>query len=125
MTAEAMNTDEAIAAVARIPERAGAGACFGDAVAHGDRTVIPVAEVNYGFGFGFGRGAGPRGEGEGGGGGGGGGARSRGIAAIEVGPGGARILPIEDQTALRLATITFASTATAIVARTLLKLLRG
>lgn len=123
--APTMNTDEAIAAVARIPERAGAAACFGEAVSHSDRTVIPVAEVSYGFGFGFGRGTGPTGEGEGGGGAGGGGARSRGIAAIDIGPSGVRVLPVEDQTAIRLASITFASTATAIVARTLLKLLRG
>jgi uncharacterized spore protein YtfJ len=120
-----MNSDEAIAQVARLPERAGAASCFGDPVSHGDRTVIPVAEVSFGFGFGWGQGSGPQGEGEGGGGGAGGGARARGIAAIDVGPTGVRILPIEDQTALRLASITFASTSTAIVARTLLKLLRG
>ena len=44
---------------------------------------------------------------------------------LEVAPQGVRILPIEDHTAIRVAAITFASAATAILARTLLKLIRG
>lgn len=119
-----MNPEDAMTEVSRIPDRAGAAACFAPAVTAGDRTVIPVADVQYGFGFGWGGGTGPEGE-QGGGGGAGGGAKSRGIAVVEVGPTGVRVLPIEDYTSIRLASITFASAATAIVARTMLKLLRG
>ena len=118
-------TESALAEVTRIPERATAAACFGTAVSSGDRTVIPVAEVVYGFGVGFG-GSEPHELSPGGhGGGGGGGARTRGVAVIEVAPNGVRILPIEDQTSIRMAGIAFASAATAILARTLLKLIRG
>lgn len=120
-----MTSEQAIADIARIPDRAGAATCFGAAVTSGDHTVIPVADVSYGFGFGYGRGHDAATGSEGGGGGGGGGARSRGVAVIDVSPQGVRILPIEDQTSIRLASITLASASTAIVARTLLKLLRG
>ncbi len=118
-------TEDALAAVLRIPDRANASACFGAAIVSGERTVIPVADVLYGFGLGFG-GADSHEQTPGGhGGGAGGGARTRAIAVIEVAPQGVRILPIEDQTSIRMAGIAFASAATAILARTLLKLLRG
>ncbi|RLT43820.1 MAG: sporulation protein [Chloroflexi bacterium] len=125
MTAEHLNTEGALAEVTRIAERANAAACFGTAVVSGDRTVIPVADIMYGFGVGFG-GSEPHEMSPGGhGGGGGGGARTRAIAVIEVAPNGVRIIPIEDQTSIRMAAIAFASAATAILARTLLKLIRG
>jgi uncharacterized spore protein YtfJ len=109
--------------LAHLPEHANAGACFGAPSTAGDRTVIPVAEVMYGFGMGWG--AGTADQETGGGGGGGGGSRVRGIAVIEVAPDGVQVHPVVDTTALRLASIAFASAATAIVARTLLKLIRG
>jgi uncharacterized spore protein YtfJ len=121
-----VTSEQAIADITRIPDRAGAATCFGAAVTSGDHTVIPVADVAYAFGFGYGRGHDAASGNEGrGGGGGGGGARSRGVAVIDVSPQGVRILPIEDQTSIRLASITLATASTAIVARTLLKLLRG
>lgn len=119
-----MNQHDAVREVARIPEHAGAAACFAAPVTAGDRVVIPVADTQYGFGFGWGGGTGPEGE-QGGGGGGGGGARSRGIAVIEVAPTGVTVIPIEDRTAIRLAAIAFASAGAALMARTLLKLIRG
>jgi len=110
--------------VASLPEHAGASACFGQAVTAGDRTIIPVAEVHYGLGFGWGGGVDPN-NGSGSGGGAGGGARSRAIAVIELSPDSVRVVPIEDHTQIRLASIAFVSTTAALLARTLLKLIRG
>ncbi len=120
-----MPAEDALAEVTRIPDRATAAACFGTPVTAGDRTVIPVADIQYGFGVGWGGSTPPDAKPGGHGGGAGGGARTRAIAVIEVAPNGVRILPIEDHTAIRIAGITFASAATAILARTLLKLIRG
>ena len=124
-----MDNEDTLAEVARIPDRASAAACFGAPITSGEHTVIPVADVAYGFGLGWGGSHPPATPGapggRGAGGAGGGGVRTRGIAVIEVAPGGVRILPIEDQTAIRLASIAFASAAIAITARTLLKLIRG
>ncbi len=120
-----MDHEDTLAQVMRIPDRANAAACFGTPVTSGDRTVIPVADIAYGFGAGWGGSQGNETAPGGSGGGGGGGARTRAIAVIEVAPNGVRILPIEDQTSIRIAAITFASAATAILARTLLKLIRG
>lgn len=52
-------------------------------------------------------------------------ARSRAVAVIEVSPDSVRVLPIEDYTQIRLAGIAFVSATAAVVARTLLKLVRG
>ena len=125
-----MAAEDTLADVTRISERANAAACFGVPVVSGDRTIIPVADILYGFGVGWGGSdATPTAPGSatpgGHGGGAGAGARTRGIAVIEVAPNGVRILPIEDATSIRLAAITFASAATAILARTLIKLIRG
>ena len=124
-----MATEDTLAEVTRIPDRANAAACFGAPVVSGDRTVIPVADIVYGFGVGWGGSEPGASDLTTGicshGGGAGGGARTRAIAVIEIAPHGVRILPIEDRTSIRIATITFASMATAILARTLLKLVRG
>lgn len=113
--------------LAQIPERATAGSCFGAPTTAGERTVIPVAEVLYGLGVGWGGGVAKREEAEdsGGGGGGGGGSRIRGVAVIEVAPDGVRVHPVRDETSIVLAGIALASASSAIVARTLLKLIRG
>ena len=118
-----MNPDDAMTDVAKITDRAGAAACFGAAVSAGEHTVIPVADVSYGFGFGWGGGNDPQSAAAGNGGAAGGGARSRGVAVIDVSPSGVRILPIEDQTSIRLAGIAFAGTALAVGTRTLLKMI--
>ncbi len=122
-----MELPEALNHLAQAPERANASSCFGTPVTAGDRTVIPVAEVTYGVGFGFGAGSGDSQDetGSGGGGGGGAGGRARGVAVIEIGPDGTRVLPVHDQTAITLAGLSFAAAATAIASRTLLKLIRG
>jgi len=118
-------TEDTLAEVTRIPDRATAAACFGAPVTSGNRTVIPVADIQYGFGVGWGGSNEVPGVPGGHGGGAGGGARTRAIAVIEVSPDGVRILPIEDQTSIRMAAIAFASAGTAIIARTMLKLIRG
>ncbi|MGE3961003.1 MAG: spore germination protein GerW family protein [Dehalococcoidia bacterium] len=121
----AMSAPAALDRLARLPEFAGASACFGEAVTAGERTVIPVAEVQYGLGFGWGGGRDAKTDSTGLGGGAGGGARSRAVAVIEVAPDSVRVLPIEDYTQIRLASIAFVSTTVALVARTFLKLIRG
>ena len=76
---------------------------YGDAVHHGDTTVIPVASVVYGFGAGGGRGPavtrsaptgppdqGARGDAEGAG--GGGGVRLTPAGVLEIGPKGTRFI---------------------------------
>lgn len=120
-----MDAPGALLELSRIPDRSGAAVCFGPPTAAGERVVIPVAEVYYGLGLGWGGGTDPKTSAQGGGGGGGGGSRSRAVAVIEVGPDGVRVHPVRDDTAITLAGIAFASAATAIVARTLLKLFSG
>jgi uncharacterized spore protein YtfJ len=120
-----VDVPEALRAVAGIPEHATSQAVFGPVTTNGDTTVIPVGEVWYGFGFGFGGGSDPDTRVEGTGGGAGAGARARGVAVIELGPGGVRVHAVRDDTAISLAGIAFAAAATAITARTLVKLLRG
>lgn len=122
-----MEPTDAVAELARMPEHAGAGTCYGMPISAGDRTVIPVADVIYGFGFGWGSGGNEAAAGEdyGSGGGGGGGTRARGVAVIEVSPGGVQIHPVRDRTAIALAQLALASSATALVSRTLIKLFRG
>jgi len=118
---------ESLAELASIPEKATASACFGDSTVVGDHVVIPVAEVTYGLGLGYGYGSGrsTRDDAERDVGGGGGGSHVRGVAVIHASPSGVAVHPIRDETAITLASIALAATATAIVARTLLKLIRG
>ncbi|MCK9495861.1 MAG: hypothetical protein M0R75_10245 [Dehalococcoidia bacterium] len=118
-----ISAPSALDQLARLPEFAGASACFGEPVSAGERTVIPVAEVHYGLGFAWGGGSDASSSGTGGG--AGGGARSRAVAVIEVSPDSVRVLPIEDYTAIRLASIAFVGATAAIMARMFLKLIRG
>ncbi|MSP22108.1 MAG: hypothetical protein EXR66_03700 [Dehalococcoidia bacterium] len=120
-----MDATQALNELVRIPEHVGAVVCFGTPTTTGEHTVIPVAEAFYGLGLGYGGGADSATSAQGGGGGGGGGSRSRGVAVIEVGPTGVRVHPVRDDTVITLAGVAFASMATAIVARTRLKLIRG
>lgn len=119
-----METPPALNSLTSIAERANAAACFGTATVVADRAVIPVAEIYYGLGFGWGGGTDAVKGAEGGGGGGGGGSRSRAVAVIELWPGGVAVRPIHDYTAIWLAALTFASMATLIVARTVVRLVR-
>jgi uncharacterized spore protein YtfJ len=120
-----MDAADAMNELAQVPERTSAAHCFGAPLSLGDRAVIPVAEVAYGVGLGWGGGADDDGASVGSGGGGGAGGKARGIAVIELSPDGVQVHPIYDQTAITLAGIRFASAATALASRTLLKLLRG
>jgi uncharacterized spore protein YtfJ len=76
---------------------------YGDAVHHGDTTVIPVASVAVGFGAGGGRGPGvmrsaptgppdPETRGDAEGAGGGGGVRMTPAGVLEIGPNGTRFI---------------------------------
>lgn len=64
----------------------GARMCYGEPVTGGDVTVVPVSRVRVAGGFGDGE------DGQGGG----GAVDATPVGYIEVGPGGARYLPIED-----------------------------
>ena len=72
---------------------------YGEPVQHGDKTVIPVAQVIYGFGAGGGKGLGrvrtngsdPH---EAQGAGGGGGLRMTPVGALEIGPRGTRFVRV-------------------------------
>ncbi len=124
-----MTQEDRFRELSQIPERANAAACFGEPVTSGDRTAIPVAQVNYGMGFGYGNGGErPTDSGSvslGGGGGGGGGSSSRAIAVIEVSPDGVQVIPIQDHTSIALAGITLGGTAIALVSNMMIKLIRG
>jgi uncharacterized spore protein YtfJ len=73
---------------------------YGEPVQHGDKTVIPVAQVMYGFGAGGGKGPGrARANGsdphDAQGAGGGGGLRMTPVGALEIGPGGTRFVHVD------------------------------
>ncbi len=99
-------TEEMVQSISELPERMGAGACFGAPLEREGHTLIPVARVSFGYGMGFGRGSGgdvgehafghksDAGEGEGGGGGGGG--ASTPVAVIDVTRDDVVIKPIMD-----------------------------
>ena len=98
----------------------GARTIFGEPVAQGERTVIPVGRVSYRFGFGAGGGTGgTRAEGEmgentGSGGGGGGSLEVIPLGYIEEGPEGSRFVPIKDQTRIAVAALSIVALVAAI-----------
>ena len=112
-------TEELVRTVGDIPERMGAGVCFGSPIERDGRTLIPVARVSFGYGLGFGRGVGTghgdhgRGEGagEGEGGGGGGGGSSSPVAVIDISRDDVEIKPVQDPTRVALAGLAFAAWA--------------
>lgn len=81
---------------------------FGEPAIHGERLLLPAAEVFTAAGFGAGYGAGgPEDEaGAGGGGGGGGHTFARPVALIEAGPDGVTVHPVVDLTKIALAALT-------------------
>jgi uncharacterized spore protein YtfJ len=85
-------------------------AVYGSPVQHGERLIIPSAEVlsAAGFGTGIGYGSDQNVSSGGGGGGGGGGGRvlSRPVAVIISGPEGVRVEPVVDLTKVSLAMFT-------------------
>lgn len=108
---------EAIDLIGRLFDVAGPETVFSEPVEAGDFVLITASEsvISLGAGYGGGGGYDPRegadgdadaAYGSGGGGGGGGLAMSRPVAAITVGPGGATVEPIVDQTKLGIAFLT-------------------
>ena len=87
---------------------------YASPVAHGDRLLIPAAEVFAAAGFGMGSGTGEAGlpavsrRGGGGGGGGGGTTLSRSVAVIVSSPEGVEVRPVIDVTKIALAALTAA-----------------
>ena len=84
-------------------------------IQHGERLLIPAAEVVAAAGFGMGSGTGEMGEragrarrGGGGGGGGGGTTLSRSVAVIVSSPEGVEVRPVIDVTKIALAALTAA-----------------
>lgn len=83
---------------------------YASPIRHGDRMVIPAAEVVCAFGFGYGEGSGVSGEDKGGGVGGGGGGRTfaRPVAVIVCSQEGVSVQPVIDRTKLWMAALTAA-----------------
>jgi len=75
--------------------RAQVKSVFGEPVAAGEKTIIPVAKIAYGFGAGAGTGGGESAKGEGGG--GGGGLRAKPVGVFEVTPMETRFIPVRDR----------------------------
>lgn len=109
--------DESMELIGRLFEVATPDAVFSEPVEAGDFVVITASEAVVSMGAGFGGGGGYDSDdvdeetgrtayGSGGGGGGGGLASSRPVAAITIGPGGATVEPIVDQTKLVIAFLT-------------------
>jgi uncharacterized spore protein YtfJ len=112
--------------VERLAEMVGAKATvqavFGEPIARGDVTVVPVARVRWGFGGGGGRSEATE-TGPASGSGGGGGVTAEPVGYLEIGPAGAEFKPIvsayPSPSLLLAGGITFS-----IVVRTLSRLLR-
>ena len=84
---------------------------YASPIAHGDRLLIPAAEVVAAAGFGMGSGAGETDRarrGGGGGGGGGGSTLARSVAVIVSSPEGVEVRPVIDLTKIALAALTAA-----------------
>lgn len=91
---------------------------YGDPVAVGNRTVIPVARVRYAFGAGGGS------KGEAGardGGGGGGSVSAKPAGALEITPAGTRFVTFSDPTAVGIALAVGAALGAIIASLTMTK----
>jgi uncharacterized spore protein YtfJ len=92
-----MNIQELLQGMAeRVSASASVKNVYGDPVVVGNRTVVPVARVQYAFGGG----GGSRDDLEGGGGGGGGRVSAQPCGALEVTPEGTRFIAFDDRRAL-------------------------
>ena len=99
----------------RLIESADVAKVFAPPIAHGDRLLIPAAEVFAAAGFGMGSGSGQVGaragqarRGGGSGGGGGGTTLARSVAVIVSSPEGVEVRPVIDVTKIALAALTAA-----------------
>ena len=92
-----MNIQELLQGMAeRVSASASVKNVYGDPVVVGNRTVVPVARVQYAFGGG----GGSRDDLEGGGGGGGGRVSAQPCGALEVTPEGTRFIAFDDRRAM-------------------------
>jgi uncharacterized spore protein YtfJ len=103
----------------RLLDRAtGARLCYGEPVAAGETTVIPVSRVRVYGGWGYGSGRGEGDSGEGSGGGGGGYVDAQPLGFVEVTSSGTRWVEIDDperpQRLLRAGATAFATVVTAL-----------
>ena len=107
--------------LSRILSRAGTRTVFGEPVAQGDVTVVPVAKVSTRFGFGGGSGnnlakdAGQEGS-SGSGMGGGGDVKAKPLGYIEITPQGSRFIPIEDGMEIGMVAMKFVGVAIVLIA---------
>jgi uncharacterized spore protein YtfJ len=77
----------------RVSSSASVRNVYGEPVTAGDRTLIPVAKVQYGFGGGGGRNKDPECDG----GGGGGGVSVHASGVVEIAPSGTRFISFDDK----------------------------
>jgi uncharacterized spore protein YtfJ len=99
----------------KLLEAADVSKVYGEPIAHGDRLLLPAAEVVAIAGFGMGSGGGVavqqqgrKSRGSGGGGGGGGKTLARSIAVVVMSPEGVDVRPVLDFTKIALAALTAA-----------------
>jgi uncharacterized spore protein YtfJ len=107
--------------LSRILSRAGTRTVFGEPVAQGDVTVVPVAKVSTRFGFGGGSGNNPaKDDGQdgssGSGMGGGGDVKAKPLGYIEITPQGSRFIPIEDGMEIGMVAMKFVGVAIVLIA---------
>lgn len=107
-----MKPEDIFKGIREMPDKFGVDAVFGEPVASGGRTVIPVASVMYGFGLGFGQGPTPIAEGaeqteaeSGIGGGSGAAGASTPRAVVEITEDGVRVIPIVNEGRIAMAGI--------------------
>jgi len=99
----------------RLLEAADVSKVYGEPIAHGERLLLPVAEIVAIAGFGLGSGGGvavqrqgQKSRGSGGGGGGGGRTLARSVAVVVASPDGVEVKPVLDFTKIALAALTAA-----------------
>ncbi len=103
-----MKLEDIFDAIEDIRDKASVNTVFGEPVAAGDKTIIPIASIKYGFGFGYGEGpTEDEGEGEtephGQGGGVGGGVAAHPVAVLEITDEGVVVKPVTDDSKIALA----------------------
>lgn len=105
-----MKLEDIFKAIEDMRDKASVTAVYGEPVAVGERTIIPVADIKYGFGLGYGEGPSRSDEEEepppvGQGGGAGGGIAARPVAVLEVTDEGVEVKPVTDEGRIAVAGI--------------------
>ena len=114
-TAAVASAERAAGVMERFLAAADVSKVYAAPIEHGDRLILPAAEVFAAAGFGMGSGSGVAGmragsarRGGGGGGGGGGTTLARSVAVIVSSPEGVEVRPVIDVTKIALAALTAA-----------------